>query len=88
MHPSSVVEDLDVLEDGCSSVSSSAIDVTTNQFLLECGKEALSYSVVVAIAFGTHALFHSIAPQTASERTTGVLAASVAVEYEPRLRLP
>lgn len=68
MHSSAVVEHLDVLEDGRPSVSSSAINVATNQFLLECGKEALSRSVVAAIAFGTHALFHSIAPQTPSLR--------------------
>src|SRR5271157_4893609 len=83
MHSTTVIEHLDVLEDCFTGLSSCPIDFAAYQFFLERCKEAFCHCVVVAVAFGTHALSDSIAPQTPSKCSACVLAASITVEYEP-----
>ena len=54
MQSDAVIEGLDVIEDGVTSLSNVAEAMVIDQFVFESAEEGLDKSVVVAVAFAAH----------------------------------
>src|SRR6266850_2022124 len=88
MQALAVIEDLDVFED-CSLRLLSGVEGTeVHEFILQRTEEALGTGVVVAVAFGGHALMQSMGFEQLRIGTDDVLAASISVMNQTGLRSP
>src|SRR5690606_7018232 len=86
MSSTTIVEDLDVLEDLSACLSSSLEQYVANELLLQRREEAFSDGIVPAVAFAAHALEHAVSPEPPSKRSARVLAAAIAVEHQAATR--
>ena len=83
----SIVKRFDVIEYTQARLFSSFIIFMMHKFVLQCTEEALSYSVIPAIALATHAAFTAVSFKLFSKCVTGVLTTAVRVHQFGRLPL-
>ncbi len=79
MAPPPVVEDLDVIEDGCYCFCPCGEGLSINAFAFQGTKEAFGYGIVPTVAAAAHALQRAAIFQSLSEQVAGVLAAAIRV---------
>ena len=79
MKSSSIVEDLDVIEDGVASRVSGIEHDSIDKFFFDGSKETLGNGVIPAVAFATHAGLEAVDFESELVVGASILAAAVCV---------
>jgi hypothetical protein len=86
MSPLPIIVDFEILEKRLSGLLMGDVDGVPHALLLERAEEGFHYRIIPTIAFPRHAYDHPCLLQSLTVRAAGLLAASITVMQESRLR--